>query len=236
MPAWTAYSRVWERLAATFLSLYVLAGVHRRRRRGGRRRDLVLGPLLRLTGARARLPRRDSDVPFVKCPRRHSARRPDWIFPLSDPIADAVQSGAGLPEVLRAAARALDASLAISDRVGTVLAVAARSPADERSLMADVDGVEALELRVADEPVGTLRIRARNDPGVALLRLVCTLVASEVERLRAPDRASAAALGSFLRAVLSRDLSGREDIVARASELGVDLDAGVFLLRKFLFR
>jgi sugar diacid utilization regulator len=143
-----------------------------------------------------------------------------------DPIADAVQSGAGLPEVLRAAARALDASLAISDRGGTILAVAARSPADERSLMAEVDGVEALELRVADEPVGTLRIRARTDPGVALLRLVCTLVASEVERLRAPDRASAAALASFLRAVLSRDLSGREDIVARASELGVDLDAG----------
>jgi hypothetical protein len=24
-PAWTSYSRVWERLAATFLSLYVLA-------------------------------------------------------------------------------------------------------------------------------------------------------------------------------------------------------------------
>lgn len=26
VPAWTAYSRIWERLAATFLSLYVLAG------------------------------------------------------------------------------------------------------------------------------------------------------------------------------------------------------------------
>ena len=26
VPAWTAYSRVWERLAATFLSLYVLGG------------------------------------------------------------------------------------------------------------------------------------------------------------------------------------------------------------------
>ncbi len=25
VPAWTSYSRVWERLAATFLSLYVLA-------------------------------------------------------------------------------------------------------------------------------------------------------------------------------------------------------------------
>ena len=27
VPAWTAYSRVWERVAATFLSLYVLAAL-----------------------------------------------------------------------------------------------------------------------------------------------------------------------------------------------------------------
>jgi hypothetical protein len=26
VPAWTAYSRVWERIAASFLTLYVLAG------------------------------------------------------------------------------------------------------------------------------------------------------------------------------------------------------------------
>lgn len=26
IPAWTAYSRVWQRLAASFLTLYVLAG------------------------------------------------------------------------------------------------------------------------------------------------------------------------------------------------------------------
>ena len=26
VPAWTAYSRIWERFAAVFLSLYVLAG------------------------------------------------------------------------------------------------------------------------------------------------------------------------------------------------------------------
>jgi hypothetical protein len=26
VPAWTAYSRAWERVAATFLTLYVLAG------------------------------------------------------------------------------------------------------------------------------------------------------------------------------------------------------------------
>jgi hypothetical protein len=27
VPAWTSYSKVWERLAATFLSLYVLAAL-----------------------------------------------------------------------------------------------------------------------------------------------------------------------------------------------------------------
>src|SRR4051794_2724751 len=99
-----------------------------------------------------------------------------------DAITDAVESGAGLPEVVRAASRALDASLALTDRSGSVLAVAARSPADERSLLAEADGVESVELRVADEPVGQLRMRARSDVGIApgLLRVVTALIASEV--------------------------------------------------------
>jgi sugar diacid utilization regulator len=143
-----------------------------------------------------------------------------------DAITEAVGAGAGLPEVVRAAARVLDASLVLSDRSGAVLAVAARSPADERATMADADGVEVLELRVADEPVGTLRMRPRGEPGPALVRLVSTLIASEVERVRAPERASEEAMSAFLRAVLERDLSGREDILARAGELGVDLVEG----------
>jgi hypothetical protein len=61
-----------------------------------------------------------------------------------DAITDAVESGAGLPEVIRAAARALDASLVLVDRGGTVLAAATRSPADERSLLAGGAGVEML--------------------------------------------------------------------------------------------
>jgi sugar diacid utilization regulator len=143
-----------------------------------------------------------------------------------DAITDAVESGAGLPEVVRAAAKALDASLVLTDRSGAVLAVAARSPADERSLLDDAPGVDAMELRVADSPVGILRMRARGEASPALVKLVTTLVASEVERLRAPERASAEALAAFLRAVLDRDLSGREDILARAGELGLDLVEG----------
>jgi sugar diacid utilization regulator len=59
-----------------------------------------------------------------------------------------------------------------------------------------------------------------------MLRLATTLIASEVERLRAPERASEAAASAFLVAVLRRDVTDRRDIVARGSELGVDLAAG----------
>ncbi len=64
-----------------------------------------------------------------------------------DAITEAVESGAGLPEVVRAAARALDASLALIDRSSAVLAVAARSAGDERSLLAGGEGVVSHDLR-----------------------------------------------------------------------------------------
>src|SRR5437764_14784088 len=88
-------------------------------------------------------------------------------------VTDAVEAGAGLPEILRAAARALDASLVLIDRSASVLAVAARSPADERSLMRDSEDVTTIELKVAEATVGRLRMRAReHTPDGALLRLV----------------------------------------------------------------
>ena len=142
-------------------------------------------------------------------------------------ISEAVESGLGLPEVVRAAARALDASLVLIDRSSAVLAVAARSTADERALMTEAAGVESHELRVGDTVVGRLRARGRTgEPPAALLRVVTTLIASEVERLRAPERASQAAQASFLSAVLRREVTDRGDIAARASELGIDLAGG----------
>src|SRR4051812_8996921 len=142
-------------------------------------------------------------------------------------ITDAVESGLGLPEVVRASARALDASLVLIDRSSAVLAVAARSTADERALMSDAAGVSTHELRVGDSVVGRLRLRGRSgEPPAALLRLVTTLVASEVERLRAPSRASEAASTAFLAAVLRREGTDRGDIVARGSEPGADPVAG----------
>jgi sugar diacid utilization regulator len=147
-----------------------------------------------------------------------------------DAITEAVESGAGLPDVVRAAARALEASLVLLDRTGSVLAVAARSPADERSLLDGAAGVETIELRVADVPVGQLRMRVRSQPGPALVRLVTTLVASEVERVRAPARASQEASSGFLHAVLGRELSEHDDIVTRGAALGLDLLPGASVL------
>jgi sugar diacid utilization regulator len=142
-------------------------------------------------------------------------------------ITDAVEAGAGLPEILRGAARALDASLILIDRSASVLAVAARSPADERSLMRDTDDVVTLELKVADSSVGQLRMRTRGEPpDGSLLRLVTTLIASEVERVRAPARASEEAATNFLRDVLARRIPDREDLIARGKELGTDLGGG----------
>ena len=142
-------------------------------------------------------------------------------------ITDAVEAGAGLPEILRAAARALDSSLILIDRSASVLAVAARSPADERSLMRGGENVTTIELKVAEAPVGQLRMRSRDsEPDASLLRLVTTLIASEVERVRAPERASEEAATSFQHAVLERRISDRDDLIARGKELGTDLASG----------
>jgi DNA-binding PucR family transcriptional regulator len=141
-------------------------------------------------------------------------------------VTDAVEAGAGLPEIIRAAARALDGSLVLIDRSSSVLAVAARSPADERSLMRDSDDVTTIELKVADAAVGVLRMRARDQVPDAVLRLLSTLIASEMERTRAPERASEEAARSFAQSLLAGEISDNTDALARARELGLDLATG----------
>ena len=160
-------------------------------------------------------------------PARDSAAPEEFALEALEAISTAVEGGHGLPEVVRAAALALDASLVLTDRSKAVLAVAARSSADERALIDELPGVSVHELRVGDEVVGRLHLRGRGgEPALPLLRLVSTLIASEVERLRAPERASEAAQAAFLRALTHRELTARSDIVARASELGLDLAHG----------
>jgi sugar diacid utilization regulator len=147
-----------------------------------------------------------------------------------DAITEALESGAGLPEVVRAAARALEASLAVRDAWGATLAVAARSPADERSLLARGKGVETVPLRMADTVVGSLHVRARGKLDPSMTRLLATMIASEVERVRAPERVSEAAAGEFLHAVLAGDVGGREQLLQRARELSLELEGGASVI------
>jgi DNA-binding PucR family transcriptional regulator len=147
-----------------------------------------------------------------------------------DALAEAVESGAGLPAVARAAARVLDASVALIDRSGAVLAVAGASPDQEQKLLAGGEKVTAAELRVADAAVGELRYRAKTAPDAAIARMVTTLLALELERSRAPDWQSEEVSGAFVSAVLGREVTDRGDIVARAAELGADLERGAGMI------
>ncbi len=147
-----------------------------------------------------------------------------------DAITEAVESGSGLPEVVRAAARALDASLAVTDPWGATLAVAARSPAEERSLLSRGEGVTSSPLRVADTVVGTLHMRAKKEPSASMQRLLLTMIASEVERVRAPERVSETASTDFLRAILARELTDRDELLERARELSVDIEGGATMI------
>jgi sugar diacid utilization regulator len=143
-----------------------------------------------------------------------------------DALSEAVESGAGLPAVARAAARVLDASVALIERSGAVLAVAGASPDQEEKLLAGGERVTTVELRVADSVVGELRYRAKAAPDQAIARMVTTLLALELERSRAPDWQSEEVAGTFVAAVLAREVTDRGDIVARAAELGSDLEKG----------
>src|SRR3954470_4295168 len=106
-------------------------------------------------------------------------------------VSAAVEAGAGLPQIVRAAAGALEASLLVSDPTGSVLAVAARSPADEASLAADTSGVEVFALRMGAELVVRMRMRTRSlAPDPLVLTVLRTLIGGAVDRVRAPERAS----------------------------------------------
>jgi sugar diacid utilization regulator len=147
-----------------------------------------------------------------------------------DATTEAVESGAGLPEVVRAAAKALEASLAVSDAWGATLAVAARSPAEERALLSQGEGVTSIPLRVADTVVGALHMRAKTEPSASMRRLLATMIASEVERVRAPERVSETAAADFLGALLRRELTEREELITKASELSLEVEGGASVI------
>src|SRR6476660_2808477 len=95
---------------------------------------------------------------------------------LLDALSDAVESGAGLPAVARAAARVLDASVALIDRSSAVLAVAGASPDQEQKLLSAAEGVVIVDLRVAGQLVGELRYRSSGEPDAIMARMVATLL------------------------------------------------------------
>src|SRR5215212_11868987 len=116
-------------------------------------------------------------------------------------VTATVEAGSGLPEVARAISRALNASVVVVDASGSVLAVAAGSPLDERTVLREG---EVTELRAGGEVVGELRHRPRAEPPpAALIRWLATLLALEVDRARAPERASEAAVAGFIHDVLN---------------------------------
>src|SRR5215475_6546369 len=94
-----------------------------------------------------------------------------------DALAEAVESGAGLPAIARAAARVLGASVALIDRSSAVLAVAGASSDQEKKLLGGGEGVTSVELRVADAAVGELRYRGATPPEPMIARMVTTLLA-----------------------------------------------------------
>ena len=63
--------------------------------------------------------------------------------------------------------------------------------------------------------------------------MVSALLALELERSRSPEWESEEVTGAFVEAVLGRKVTDRGDIVARAAELGADLErgAGVLIVR-----
>ncbi len=130
----------------------------------------------------------------------------------------------------RAASKILDASVALIDRSSAVLAVAGAARDQEEKLLAGGEGVVSVELRVADASVGELRYRAAATPDAAIARMVSTLLALELERARSPEWASEEAAAGFVRAVLDREVTDRGDILARAAELGAELEAGAGVL------
>src|SRR5207302_10636556 len=87
----------------------------------------------------------------------------DFLDAFGD-VSAAVEAGAGLPEVARAVERALDASVAVVDSAGSVLAVACRSPVDARAVLSRAAGPETREPAGARPTAGAPRSRPRGQP------------------------------------------------------------------------
>jgi sugar diacid utilization regulator len=78
--------------------------------------------------------------------------------------------------------------------------------------------------------VGTLHMRAKTAPSASMQRLLVTMIASEVERVRAPERVSETAAADFLGALLRRELTDREELISQARELSLEVADGASVI------
>ena len=210
-----------ERPAAVGRPLRVQHG--QRRRLGAlpaRARAARAVTLTRTVGADALVQSRD--VP--DSPRRDVGAGPRAL----EAITEAVESGAGLPEVVRAAARALDASLVLIDR--SSVGARRRRALDGRRAGADARrrGRRARTscASATRSSAGCACAAARSSPAGAAA-VVTTLIASEVERAaRARARVRGGARPRSCTRCCAREVTDRGDIVARGAELGIDLARG----------
>jgi sugar diacid utilization regulator len=115
--------------------------------------------------------------------------------------------------------------VAFLDRSGIVLAVAGATQAQEAKLTAKGKGVETVQLSLGDATVGEARYlgdAVDND----LIEVMSALAALEVERARSDEWGNEGAVSEFIRALLDGSMTGTDDLVARAGEIGCDLSRG----------
>lgn len=140
-------------------------------------------------------------------------------------LAGPVLAGRGLPGLARAAADVIGVPVAFLDRSGIVLAVAGATQAQEAKLTAKGKGVETVQLSLGDATVGEARYlgdAVDND----LIEVMSALAALEVERARSDEWGNEGAVSEFIRALLDGSMTGTDDLVARAGEIGCDLSRG----------
>lgn len=149
-------------------------------------------------------------------------------------VAAAAADGDGLPDLVRAVAALLGASVAVRDEHGTVHAVAARSSADEQVLLgAGGDRLERTPLTSAGVACGVLLVRrpaAAVRPPQEVERLIGALIAERLAGLRAPERPDSARAERLLRRLGGPDRLSGDELAAEVAEFGVEVAAGVILV------
>lgn len=127
---------------------------------------------------------------------------------------------------MRALQRAVGASLLVLDRGGGTVAVASRSPAEERALRAGKEPVLSEPLTHGGERVGTVRVLVTASPLPTVWPLLRALLAAELRRIQLPNRPARRAAQALVEALFSASERSNAEIPRRLEELGLDLAGG----------